>query len=172
MPYTLVEICSEVREHVASQWEDQCAEFGDEDKKSLVVSDTKQALDNEKYTHAVLKDVTGEYFALIGLVEAGRIGLDKVLEIRLNPQTNPEYRDELEIGLLRATQDIVGTITAVVLNGYSNDTNHFKIFGRGHDMKTMLKLVSELMQVSPVPGLTVSMAGGWLVFNKNTKEGV
>ena len=166
--YAAVELTGIVREDIKHQWYIKAASFSDPDMRDVANDDTNRSLsDCERYTHAVVHSDNGDYVALIGIVKAEPINCHKVLDMRLNPTSNPDYRDEQEIGLLSVSEDIVGAIVALTTEGIiESQMRQVKIFGRGHDMKTFFNLVVGQVQKTPILGLTVYYQAGWLVIER------
>ncbi|GEM_PF-2987696 len=161
--YTAHELNEEVCSSISAEWYGIAENCGDSDKEELIKYDTDQALKNDSYTHAIFDDSSKEYVALVGIIKAKPISAHKVLELRLNPSSNPEYMDEEEIGLSAAADDIAGTILALADDVlFKNDMYQVKIFARGHEMKTLFKLVAEHAEKS-VEELKIRKEGSWLV---------
>lgn len=165
--YKAFSLNEEIKQEILSQWNDTGSEQGDVDKEQIIKSDTTIALSNPRYTDAIKNLTTEKFVSLIGVVEAERINTHKVLELKLNPSSNPEYKDEQEIGLTSAAKDIVGTILAVVQKGLIEaDMDQVKIFGRGHDMKTLFKIVAEIAGEDNESSVKILKEGSWLVIRQ------
>lgn len=166
--YQAVELTEEVKTKISEQWDSKADKFADTDMVDIAKDDTQSALNNQRYTDAVVNTENNEFVALIGVIKAERINCHKVLDLKLNPSSNPDYRDEQEIGMMVTAEGIVGSIVALAEKGIiENNMNQVKIFGRGHDMKTFFKLVEEWVSKNPIDNITVFNEAGWLVIQRN-----
>lgn len=153
-----------VKQSLKQEWDQITSQFSDTDMIEIANDDTNRAINNDRYTHAVVHCDTGEYVALIGILKAMPINCHKVLDLRLNPKSNPDYQDELEIGLLTVSEDIVGAIIALTANGiFEEQMRQVKVFARGHEMKRIFNLVEEQANKTSLPNVRVFNQGGWLV---------
>ncbi len=162
--YVALRLNSEVKSALKEEWDGKSATFQDSDMAEIAADDTARAIQNDRYTHAVVHEETGAYVALIGIINATPRNCHKVLDIRLSPSSNPDYQDELEIGLLAVSEDIVGAIVALTRNGiFDQKMRQVKIFGRGHEMKRIFNLVEEQSKKFQLPGIKVFNQAGWLI---------
>ncbi len=168
MSYTAHELTAPVKATLIEQWGARAESFHDVDKREIIKEDTISALNNGRYTDAIINDVTHEFVALVGVIKAEKISCHKVMDIKLNPISNPDYRDEQEIGLFPTSKDVVGTIIAMSKKGFVDADNikEVKVFGRGHDMKTIFQVVAEIVAESPIDGFTITRQNSWLVINQ------
>jgi len=162
--YQVKELDETVKTALKAEWDEISAKFADEDTIEMANYDTCRSIESNRYTHAVIHSETQEYVALIGIIEAKRINCHKVLDLRLNPKSNPDYKDELEIGMLDVAEDIVGAIIALTSNALIiQHVPQVKVFARGQEMKLIFKLVEETVNKSPLTSARVFNQGGWLV---------
>lgn len=169
--YKALQLNSKVKAALKAEWDGKSSEFSDPDMAEIANDDTDRAIDNSRYTHAVIHEETKEYVALIGIIKATAINCHKVLDIRLSPSSNPDYQDELEIGLLTVSEDIVGAIIALTKNGiFDQGMRQVKIFGRGHEMKRIFNLVEGHSKKVDLPGIRVFNQAGWLVIESENKR--
>lgn len=166
MNFHLKPFTHSIKKEITKEWESMADELSDKDISTVVKNDTDHALNSGMFTHAVVCDETGEFIALVGVVEADRINCHKVLDIHLNPSSNPEYHDE-EIGLSNVSRDIAGTVIASLNKGFvSNDIKTVKLFGRGKTMKEYFASVVELFNQNPALGYSLYNQAGWLIINR------
>lgn len=143
---------AEVKTLITQQWIKNSKDNGlnDDDIIGIVLADTKLALNDGRYTHGVLNVDSGEYVALIGIVEAEAINCHKVLDIKLKPSSNPEYKEEFDCDYIDVSEDIVGSIVALTTEGIiEHGMKQVKIFARGHEMKSFFKLVVDQVKRNP-----------------------
>lgn len=166
--YFALALTDEIRYGVQKQWDTKASEFNDLDKTNVANDDTKRSLFNcDRYTHIIEHRDTGEFVALVGIVQVKTVNCHKVLDLKLNPSSNPDYRDEQEIGMISVSEDIVGAIVALTTESiFESQMSSVKIFGRGHDMKTFFNLVVEQVSKAPINGLEVCYEAGWLVIKR------
>lgn len=162
--YQVKSLSESVKLALKKEWDEKALLIKDSDVVEIANDDTKRAISNDRYTHAVIHNDTGEYVAIIGIINAAPIDCHKVLDIRLNPASNPDYKDELDIGLLSVSEDIVGAIIALTKHTiFAQQMRQVKIFGRGHEMKRIFNLVEEQAQKHVLENIRIFNQAGWLV---------